>query len=232
MTSHSPSTTAWQAMRSSGEKPWAVLKRSSTDVGALRFPAPARIRTRQRPQTPMAPQEFASGTEALRAASSTVSFSRARADFPRGVNVTMRDEAFTGMSHLETKLSSSATVYYSMRHESMEVGTMKPGIDENRLAEEIVSVLPASVLRTCSSDRSTIRYAVRGEGMKLRTIVLNRMSLRKLGADPARDVKVEYLQRDLVECAARRSEFRYPRLRLRPSPAKHPWLGMPMASMF
>jgi hypothetical protein len=75
--------------------------------------------------------------------------------------------------------------------------------DETRLAEEIVSVLPAGVARACSDDRDAIRFAVRGEGMKLRSIVLNRTSLRKLASDPAREVKIEYQQR---------SEFRYPRL--------------------
>lgn len=91
--------------------------------------------------------------------------------------------------------------------------------DETRLAEEIVSVLPAGVARACSDDRGAIRFAVRGEGMKLRTIVLDRRSLRKLASDPAREVKVEYLQRDLIATAAQRSEFRYPRL-VRPTVTK------------
>jgi hypothetical protein len=83
--------------------------------------------------------------------------------------------------------------------------------DENKLALEIISVLPAeSVARLVSEDSDTIRFSV--AGMKLRTIVLNRQSLRKLCSDPAREVKVEYLQRDLVRSAGRRAEFRYPRL--------------------
>lgn len=84
--------------------------------------------------------------------------------------------------------------------------------DESRIADEIVSVLPAGVVRACSPERNTIRYAVRGEGMKLETIVLKRESLRRLIDDPHRDVKIEYLQRDLLQSAARRGEFRYPRL--------------------
>ncbi|HEX8619179.1 MAG TPA: hypothetical protein VF911_16480 [Thermoanaerobaculia bacterium] len=83
--------------------------------------------------------------------------------------------------------------------------------DENTIAEEIVSVLPAGVARECSSERDTIRYAVRGEGMKLKKIVLNRESLRKLAEDPAGTIKIEYLQRDLVAAATQRGEFRYPR---------------------
>lgn len=97
---------------------------------------------------------------------------------------------------------------------------MTTNTDETRIAEEIVSVFPAGVAREFSSERGTIRYAVRAEGMKLRTIVLNRASLRKLADDPAREVKVEYLQRELVAAAGQRSEFRYPRPHLHPTPAR------------
>lgn len=83
--------------------------------------------------------------------------------------------------------------------------------DENAIAEAIVSVLPASVAREFSSERDTIRFAVRGEGMKLRKIVFNRESLRKLAEDPTGAIKVEYLQRDLLAAATERKEFRYPR---------------------
>ncbi len=106
--------------------------------------------------------------------------------------------------------------------------------EEIRLAEEVVSILPAGVARACSADRSTIRFSVRGEGLKLRTIVFNRMSLRRLAQDPARPVKVEYLQRELMDCAERRTEFRYPRLHIHPSPATRKGFpfGLPVASMF
>ncbi|HEX7809737.1 MAG TPA: hypothetical protein VF608_13465, partial [Thermoanaerobaculia bacterium] len=53
--------------------------------------------------------------------------------------------------------------------------------------------------------------------MKLTTIVLSRRSLRKLADDPARDVKIEYLQRDLLQTAGLRAEFRYPRPHVAPS---------------
>lgn len=87
----------------------------------------------------------------------------------------------------------------------------KNKVDELAIAEEIVGILPAGVAREFSSDRGSIRYAVRDEGLKLRTIVLSRRSLRKLIEDPQRAVKVEYLQRDLLSGAPFRSEFRYPR---------------------
>jgi hypothetical protein len=98
-------------------------------------------------------------------------------------------------------------VYYSMRTKSY---------DETLIAEEIVSVLPAGVARALTTDRETIRYSVRAEGLKLRTIVFIRESLRRLIADPVREVKVEYLQRELVRNAGSRGEFRYPRLHLHP----------------
>lgn len=83
--------------------------------------------------------------------------------------------------------------------------------DETTVAEQIVSVLPAgSVVRACSDDRRTIRYAVRTAAAKLRAIVLSKASLRKLMADPLREVKIEYLQRDLLVSIKRRVEYRYP----------------------
>jgi hypothetical protein len=95
---------------------------------------------------------------------------------------------------------------------------MKNKNDESRIAEQIVSVLPADVmLRACSPDRDKLRYAVRGEGIKLTTIVLSRRSLRKLADDPARDIKIEYLQRDLVQTAQQRAEYTYPRPHVAPA---------------
>jgi hypothetical protein len=104
--------------------------------------------------------------------------------------------------------------------------------DESRIAEEIVSVLPADIVRACSPERHTLRYSVRADGMKLKTIVLNRASLRRLADDPQRDVKIEYLQRDLLASAARRSEFAYPRPHIHGLlPRRWTPLGMPLAGM-
>ena len=86
--------------------------------------------------------------------------------------------------------------------------------DESRIAEEIVSVLPAGVARACSPEKNTIRYTVRAAGMKLQTIVLSRASLRRLIDDPAREIKLEYLRRDLLLSASTRKEFSYPRFRI------------------
>ncbi len=82
---------------------------------------------------------------------------------------------------------------------------------EGRLAEEIVSVLPAgSVARVLSGERDAIRFRVRDRELKLATVVLRRTSLSRLADDPLRDIKIEYLRRDLLASASQRIEFRYP----------------------
>jgi hypothetical protein len=121
---------------------------------------------------------------------------------------------FTASSSAKTKLSTVSDVYYSMNTQTLN---QTDSIDETRIAEAIVSVLPDGVARELSGERRTIRFAVRAAGLKLRTIVLSRASLRKLIDDPARDVKIEYLQRDLAASAARRCEYRYPRVTRMPS---------------
>jgi hypothetical protein len=81
-----------------------------------------------------------------------------------------------------------------------------------KVAEEILSVLPeGSVMRVCSDDRETLRYAVRAAGFKLRHVTLSRSSLRRLADDPQSNVKIDYLRRDLVRSAKRRDAFQYPR---------------------
>lgn len=84
-------------------------------------------------------------------------------------------------------------------------------VDETKLAEEIVGVVGAEVARVCSDDRETLRFAVRSAAMKLRSIVLNRASLRRLLLDPLGEVKIAYLKRDLRRAATQRVEYVYPR---------------------
>ena len=61
-------------------------------------------------------------------------------------------------------------------------------LDEARLAAEIVAVLQPAALRVCSDDRYTIRYAVRGNSLKLRAIVLDRIAHGELPPDSANAV--------------------------------------------
>jgi hypothetical protein len=92
-------------------------------------------------------------------------------------------------------------------------------MDETKLAEEIVQVLPQGAVRVCSADREVIRYAVRSRAFKLRTIVLGRPALRRLLHDRDGVVKIEYLQRDLLRSAETRIDFTYPRPRVASSRA-------------
>lgn len=81
-------------------------------------------------------------------------------------------------------------------------------------AATIVGVLSAVALRVdCATGCDTICYAVRSRSLKLRSIVLNRGSLRRLLTATNGLVKIEYLKRELLRSAAHRAEFRYPRSR-------------------
>jgi hypothetical protein len=92
---------------------------------------------------------------------------------------------------------------------------LKSSGSETALADEIVSVLRSAALRVFSLGGEGIRYTVRGATLKLRSIVLDRKALRRLLRDPMVAVKIEYLKRDLLRCAAQTVEYRYPRRRLR-----------------
>jgi len=84
-------------------------------------------------------------------------------------------------------------------------------MDEARLAADIVSVLDPAALRACPSERDVIRYAVRGNSIKLRTIIFDRDALRRLLESGDGAVKIEYLKRDLRRALTHRVEYRYPR---------------------
>ena len=83
--------------------------------------------------------------------------------------------------------------------------------EEVRLAAEIVSVLDPSALRACPAERDVIRYAVRGNRLKLRTIIFDREALRRLLGTREGAVKIDYLKRDLIRAMMSRVEYRYPR---------------------
>src|ERR1051326_786433 len=84
-------------------------------------------------------------------------------------------------------------------------------MDETKLAEEIVSVMDARVVRVCSDDRENVHFAVRG-AMKLRSIVLGRAALRRLLHDRDGAVNIEYLQRGLLRSAEPPRGYVCPRL--------------------
>ena len=89
---------------------------------------------------------------------------------------------------------------------------MSPKVmDETKLAEEIVGAVGQEVVRVCSDDRESLRFAIRSAAMKLRSVVLNRASLRRLLLDPLGEVKIAYLKRDLRRATVQRAEYVYPR---------------------
>ncbi|HEY0591791.1 MAG TPA: hypothetical protein VGF40_08490, partial [Thermoanaerobaculia bacterium] len=83
---------------------------------------------------------------------------------------------------------------------------------EIQLAREVVAPIAGGAGADCvAEDDGTIRVRLRGgPGWKLSAIVFSREGLRRLQTDPDRDVKIEYLQRDIVRAARSRSEYRYP----------------------
>lgn len=61
-------------------------------------------------------------------------------------------------------------------------------------------------------DDDRIRFFIRRSGWKLSSVVLSKKALRNLDQDPERDVKVTYLQRDILRASTLRVSYRYPRL--------------------
>lgn len=79
------------------------------------------------------------------------------------------------------------------------------------VARMILGAIPTQV-EVQSEDREVIRYRVRrGFGWKLSAVIFSKASLLKLANDPKRDVKIEYLRRDILNSATQRLVYRYPR---------------------
>ncbi|MDX1584358.1 MAG: hypothetical protein R3338_12240 [Thermoanaerobaculia bacterium] len=80
------------------------------------------------------------------------------------------------------------------------------------VAREIVSVFPPESISRCEEFPDRIQFRVTDrEGLEVRRIILGRESLRKLDRDPQRDVKIEYLRRDLENASRTRRTWAYPR---------------------
>lgn len=95
--------------------------------------------------------------------------------------------------------------------QSPEGDAMTTELSETAIAEEIVSILRCPALRFRSIADAAISYAVRDTSLKLRSVVLDRSSLRRLLLDSNRVVKIEYLKRDLLRSARLFRHYRYPR---------------------
>lgn len=61
-------------------------------------------------------------------------------------------------------------------------------------------------------DDDRIRFFIRRMGWKLSCVVLSKKALRTLAEDQERDVKVAYLQRDILRASTLRTSYRYPRV--------------------
>lgn len=98
--------------------------------------------------------------------------------------------------------------------------------DELRqLAFEIIRPLPGGELaRVISENASMICLEVPAHSGRLRSVSFSLKALRALAFDSQRQVKVDYLQRDLLRSAATREAYRYPR--------QFPKLGRVIRSLF
>lgn len=81
-----------------------------------------------------------------------------------------------------------------------------------RLVHEILSAVPAGAVSRLEDypDRIQVRI-VPLAGDRLQRVILGRESLEKLDGDPQRDVKVEYLKRELALAVSSRRIWAYPR---------------------
>lgn len=81
-----------------------------------------------------------------------------------------------------------------------------------RLAQEITSVIQSGRISRFEEYPDRIQFRIASEdGWRLRRIVLGRESLERLAIDPEREIKVEYLKRELTLAAPTRRVWSYPR---------------------
>lgn len=86
----------------------------------------------------------------------------------------------------------------------------KYGTVELALAEELVDGLGPESVET-REDRDQILVRLRKRGWKLTQIIFSKASLRRLAADNQREIKLEYLERDIARLAPCRARYAYPR---------------------
>lgn len=61
-------------------------------------------------------------------------------------------------------------------------------------------------------DDEKVRFFIRHPGWKLSSVVLSKKALCNLDQDPERDVKIAYLQREILRASTLRVSYRYPRV--------------------
>ncbi len=81
-----------------------------------------------------------------------------------------------------------------------------------RLAQEIVSVMPPGSIGRIEEYPDRIQFRTgSGESCRIERIVIGRKSLEALQADPQREVKIDYLKRELKQSVRTRRTWAYPR---------------------
>lgn len=90
------------------------------------------------------------------------------------------------------------------------MGALEQTTMELTLAAELVDGLaPDSSETRVESDRILVR--LRKHGWKLTQLIFSKESLRRLAADRHREIKMEYLEREIEQMAALRRTYAYPR---------------------
>lgn len=92
------------------------------------------------------------------------------------------------------------------------MGCIEATTVEIEMAREVVAPIADVARPDCVAEEDgTIRVQLRAApGWRLSSIIFSREGLRRLWEDPNRDVKVEYLQKDIARMARTRREYRYP----------------------
>jgi hypothetical protein len=90
------------------------------------------------------------------------------------------------------------------------MGALEQTTMEMTLAAELVDGLaPDSSETRVESDRILVR--LRKHGWKLTHLIFSKESLRRLAEDRHREIKMEYLEREIEQMAGLRRTYAYPR---------------------
>lgn len=86
-------------------------------------------------------------------------------------------------------------------------------IDPERLViARLTEALAPAVIGVRRQDADQIELSVSRDGWRLSTIVLAREAAGRLWFDRLREIKLDYLVRDIERVASRRARWTYPRL--------------------
>lgn len=81
---------------------------------------------------------------------------------------------------------------------------------EMEVAERLIDSLAADAVET-RVERDKVLVRLRKKGWKLTQLIFSLESLRKLAGDRHREIKMEYLEREIEQIAQQRRTYAYPR---------------------